>query len=252
MQWKALLPATLFVTAAALGSSAVHAAEVKVIAANAVRTGLTELISNFEKSSGHKVVVAWAGTTDATRRVSEGEVHDLVIVGSANIDQLTTAGRLAAGSRADFAKSGVGMAVRGGLPKPDVSSSDALKATLLAANSIAYSAGPSGAYVAEFLKRLGIGEQVAAKVKQPANGAEVAAMLGRGEVDFEFAQVSEFLDAKGITDLGPLPASIQNYTIYAVGLHSAAPAAEAARALVSYLQSPEAASAIKKMGMDPG
>ena len=123
---------------------------------------------------------------------------------------------------------------------------------MLAAKSIVYSAGPSGAYIGELLKKMGIAEQVASRVKQPSSGAEVAAILARGEADFGFAQVSEFLNVPGLIDLGPLPASIQNFTIYAVGLHVAAPSPEAAKALVKHLKAPEAAPAIKKMGMEPG
>jgi molybdate transport system substrate-binding protein len=233
-------------------SQAAQAAEIKVIAANALKDGYTELVASFEKATGHKVITTWAGTVNATKRVSDGEVHDLVIIGSGNIDQLIAAGKLAAGSRADFAKTGIGVAVRAGLPKPDVSTSDAVKAAVLAANSVVYSAGPSGAYISELLKKMGIAEQIAAKVKQPSSGAEVAAVLTRGEADFGFAQVSEFLNVAGLIDLGPLPASIQNYTTYAIGLHASASSADAAKDLIKHLKAPEAAPAIRKMGMEPG
>ena len=246
--WGVLLAAAVV----ALSPQVAQTAEIKVIAANALKDGYAELVASFEKSSGHKVATTWAGTVNATKRVSDGEVYDLVIIGSNNIDQLIAAGKVAAGSRADFAKTGIGTAVRAGLPKPDVSSSDAVKAAVLAAKSIVYSAGPSGAYVVELLKKRGIAEQVASKVKQPSSGAEVAAILARGEADFGFAQASEFLNVPGLIDLGPLPASIQNFTIYAVGLHVAAPSPDAAKALVMHLKAPEAAPAIKKMGMEPG
>jgi molybdate transport system substrate-binding protein len=255
MQSKArtILRRLLLVAAAtALCPQVAQSAEIKVIAANAIKEGYAELVSVFEKASGHKVVTTWAGTVNATKRVGDGEVYDLVIVGSDNIDQLIAAGKLVAGSRADFAKTGIGVAVRAGLPKPDVSTSDAVKAAVLAAKSVVYSAGPSGAYIGELLKKLGIAEQVAPKTRQPSSGAEVAAILTRGEADFGFAQVSEFLNVPGLTNLGPLPASIQNFTIYAAGLHVAAPSPDAAKALVKHLKAPEAASAIKKMGMEPG
>jgi molybdate transport system substrate-binding protein len=243
----------LLLAAATLAvASTAHAAEIKVIAANALKEGYAELVSAFERSSGHKVVTTWAGTVNATKRVSDGEIFDLVIIGSDNIDQLIKAGKLVAGSRADFAKTGVATAVRAGRPKPDVSTADGVKAAVLAAKSVAYSAGPSGAYVGELLKKMGIGEQIAPKIKQPSSGAEVAAILARGEADFGFAQVSEFINVPGLVNLGPLPASIQNYTIYAAGLHAAAPLPDAAKALVKHLKAPEAATAIRKMGMEPG
>jgi molybdate transport system substrate-binding protein len=117
---------------------------------------------------------------------------------------------------------------------------------------VAYSAGPCGAYVVELLKKMGVAEQVAAKAKQPSSGAEVAALVAKGDVDFGFAQVSEFLNIPGLQDLGPLPADIQNFTVYSAGVHTAAPSADAAGALIKHLKAPEAAAAIKKMGMEPG
>jgi molybdate transport system substrate-binding protein len=251
MQLKAIPKIVLAAAAIAFGSPGIaQAAEIKVIAANAIKAGYAELVASFDKS--HSVVTTYAGTADTIKRISAGEVFDLVIIGSDGIDQLIAAGKLAAGSRADFAKSGVGVAVRAGAPKPDVSTSDAVKAAALAANSIVYSAGPSGLYVAELFRKLGIAEQVAAKVKRPSSGAEVAAIIARGEADLGFAQVSEFQGVQGLTDLGPLPASIQNYTIYAIGLHTGAPSSDAARALVNHLKAPHAAPSIRKMGMEPG
>jgi molybdate transport system substrate-binding protein len=229
-----------------------QAAEIKVIAANALKDGYVELVAAFEKASGHKVATTWAGTVNATKRINDGEVYDLVIIGSSNIAQLIAGGKLAAGSRADFAKNGIGVAVRAGVPRPDVSTGDAVKAAVLAAKSIVYSAGPSGTYIAQLLKQMGIAEQVASRVKQPSSGAEVATMLARGEADFGFAQVSEFLNVPGLVDLGPLPASIQNFTVYAVGLHTAAPSPDAAQELIKNRRAPESATAIRKMGMEPG
>ena len=250
---KTMLQRMLFAAVAiAQCSQVAQSAEIKVIAANAIKEGYSELVSAFEKSSGHKVITTWTGTVNATKRINDGEVYDLVIVGSDNIDQLIKSEKLTAGSRTDFAKTGIGVAVRAGTPKPDISTSDAIKSAVLAAKSVVYSSGPSGAYIGELLKKLGIAEQVAPKVKQPSSGAEVAAVLSRGEADFGFAQVSEFLNVPGLVALGPLPASIQNFTIYAVGLHAAAPSPDAAKALVNHLRTPEAASAIRKMGMEPG
>lgn len=235
-----------------LGGHAVQAAEIKVIAANAIKEGYSEIVAAFEKASGHKVATTWAGTVNATKRINDGEIYDLIIIGSDNVDGLIRAGKLAAGSRSDFAKVGVGVGLRQGLLKPDVSTPDAVKAAVLSAKSVTYSGGPSGAYVVEMLKKMGIADQIASKVKQPSSGAEVAALLARGEADLGFAQVSEMIGVAGVVDLGPLPAAIQNYTIYAIGQHTAAPAADAARALVRRLCAPGAAAAKRKMGMEPG
>jgi molybdate transport system substrate-binding protein len=156
------------------------------------------------------------------------------------------------GSRADFAKSGVGIAVRTGLPKPDISSDEAVKRAVLAANSVAYSSGPSGFYVADLFKKMGITDQIKDKVRQPASGVQVGELVARGEADLGFQQISELLHVKGIDYVGPLPAEIQNVTVYSAGLHTATPAPDAARALVKFLIAPEAGPIIKKIGMEPG
>jgi molybdate transport system substrate-binding protein len=232
-----------------LATTGAQSAEIKVIAANAVKDGYSSLAESFEKSSGHKVATTWTGTVNAAKRVSAGEVFDLVIIGSDHIDKLVAEGKLVAGSRADFAKSGVGAATRAGLPKPDISTMEALRTAVLNAGSVAHSAGPSGAYVAQLLKTMGVAEKIASKVKQPSSGAEVASLVARGEVDLGFGQVSEFLNVTGLIDLGPLPESLQNYTIYAIGLHNAATSPDAAKDFVKFLTSPEAAPVIRKMGM---
>jgi molybdate transport system substrate-binding protein len=238
--------------AATISIDTAHAAEVKVMAANAVKEAYLELVSAFEKSTGHKVTTVWSGTEGVTKRISGGEVVDIVIIAAPNIDRLIAEGKLVAGSRADFAKSGVGVAVRTGLPKPDVSSAEAVKRAVLAANSVAYSSGPSGFYVADLFKRMGITDQIKHKVKQPASGVQVGELVARGEADLGFQQISELLHVKGIDYLGPLPPEIQNMTIYSAGLHTAAPAPDAARALVKSLTSPQAEPVLKKIGMEPG
>jgi molybdate transport system substrate-binding protein len=234
-----------------LGPNA-QGAEVKLIAANAVKGALVELAPRFEKSSGNKVTLLWGGTTGIAKRVEGGEVFDIVLIGSRQIDRLIASGKLAKGSRADFAKSGVGVAVRSGLPKPDISTSEALKKAILEAKSIAYSSGPSGYYIAELLKKMGIADQMKDRVKQPPSGVQVGELVARGEADLAFQQISELIHVKGIDYLGPLPPDIQNVTIYAAGLHASAPAADAAKALMKFLIGPESAPVLKKIGMDPG
>jgi molybdate transport system substrate-binding protein len=231
--------------------SATHAAEVRVMAANAVKEAYVEAVSAFEKASGHKVTTFWGGTEGVARRVASGEVVDLVLIASPNIDKLIEDGTLVQGSRRDFARSGVGIAVRGGLPRPDISTPEAVKQAVLAARSIAYSSGPSGFHVAGLLRALGIAEDVKAKVKQPASGVQVGDLLARGEADLGFQQVSELLHVKGIDFLGPLPQSIQNTTVYSLGLHSTAAAPDAARALVEFLTGPEVSPMIRRSGMEP-
>lgn len=229
----------------------VSAADIKLMAVNAAKEPLIELAAAFERASGHKVTLAWGGTEAITKRVSDGEAADIVLIAAPNIDRLIAQGKLAAGSRTDFARTGVGVAVRAGLPKPDVSSGDAVKKAVLDAKSVAYSTGPSGFYLVELFKKMGISEQIKDKVRQPSSGTQIAEMLARGDADLGFQQVSELAHAKGIDYLGPLPADIQNITVYAAALHASSAAPEAAKALMTFLAAPAAEPVLKKAALDP-
>ena len=242
-----------FVAAAmVIGMNTAHAAEIKVLGSAAVKEAYLDLVPAFEKSSGHRVTTIWDGTENITKRINGGEVVDIVILAAPNIEKLVLEGKLVAGSRTDIAKSGVGIAVRSGLPKPDISSSEAVKKAVLTAKSVAYSSGPSGFYVADLFKKMGIADQIKEKVKQTPSGVQVGELLARGEADLGFQQVSELLHVKGIEYLGPLPADIQYITVFSAGLHKAATAPDAAKALMKFLTSSEAAPFIRKTGMEPG
>jgi molybdate transport system substrate-binding protein len=245
---SALTP--LAFTSAALLASITQAAEIKILSANALKEPLLALIQPFEKVSGHKVTPLWGGTEGIAKQIADGQVVDLVIIAGPNIDRLIASGKLAAGSRTDFAKSGVGIAVRSGLPKPNVSTVEGVKAAVLAAGSVAYSTGPSGFYIVEMLKGMGVSEQIKDKIKQPPSGAQVGELIAKGEADLGFQQVSELMHVKGIDYLGPLPAAIQNVTVYSSGLHAAAPAPDAAKALVAFLTGAEAAPILAKVGLE--
>jgi molybdate transport system substrate-binding protein len=179
-------------------------------------------------------------------------VADVVLIAAPNIDRLISEGRLVAGSRVDVARSGIGVAVRAGLPKPDISSGEAVKQAVLAAKSVAYSSGPSGFYLADLFKKMGIADQIKDKVRQTPSGVQVGELVARGEADLGFQQVSELLHLKGIHYLGPLPADIQHITVFSAGLHTAATAPDAAKQLVKFLTAPEAGAIIRKTGMEPG
>jgi molybdate transport system substrate-binding protein len=236
----------------AFGSSMADAAEIKVMATAALRPAYLELVPAFEKQTGHKVTTIWGGTLDVTRRIGGGEVVDLVIMPAVNLDKLIADGKLVAGSRVDLAKSGVGVAVRAGQPKPDISSGAALKKAVLAARSVAYSSGPSGFYLADLFKKMGIADEIKGKVTQTAPGVQVGELVARGEADLGFQQVSELLYVKGIEFVGPLPADIQHVTVFSAGLHASAKETDAAKALVKFLTEPEALAVIRKTGMEPG
>ena len=246
------------VVAAAVGASifilaeTAQADEIKVLASVVMKETYLELVPQFEKASKHKVVTIWSGTADIMKRMKAGESVDLVIVAVKSLDELTQLGKIVPGSRVDLVKSGVGVAVRAGAPKPDVSSGDALKRALLSAKSIGYSTGPSGVYVAGLFQRMGIADEMKPKSKQPPSGASVGEMIARGEVEIGFQQISELVHVAGIDFLGPLPPDIQQITVFSSGVHAGAKAPGAAKALVKFLTSPAAVPIIKKNGLEPG
>jgi molybdate transport system substrate-binding protein len=227
-----------------------QAQELKVVAPNAVKEALTEIAARFEKETGRRVSLVWAGSEALARRVTDGEVFDVVVNTAAGVDRLAAEGKLAAGSRTDFAKSGVAVAVRAGLPRPDVSSVASLKVALLTAQSIAISSGASGRYLEQLFHKLGLAEQLRHKLRQPPSGSQIGEMLAHGEADLGFQQTSELVHAKDIQYLGPLPAEVQNHTVWAAGVHVNAPQADAARAFGRALVAAESGPAIRKSGME--
>jgi molybdate transport system substrate-binding protein len=235
-----------------MGTGTADAAEIKVLSSAAFREAYRELVPAFEKASEHKVTTTWAGTADIMKRMQAGETYDLVIMSAQGLEELIRSGKIVAGSRVDLAKSGVGVAVKAGAAKPDIGSSDALKRTLLAAKSIGYSTGPSGVYLVGLFQRMGIAEEIKHKVKQVPPGVPVGTIIAGGEAEIGFQQVSELIRHPGIDYVGPLPADIQEITVFAAGLHPAATQSEAAKALVKFLTAPAAVPVIKSTGMEPG
>ena len=228
-----------------------HSGEIKVMATVAVKETFLELAQQFEKSSEHKVVPVWSASTDITKRVKASETADIIIVGAGAIDELITLGMLRPGSRVDLMKSGIGVAVRAGAPKPDISSQEALKRALLSAKSIGYSTGLSGVYMSSLFQRMGIADELKPKLKQAPPASLVGEMVARGEVDIGFHQVSELIHVAGIDYLGPLPAEIQQITTFSTGIHVGAKDPTAAKAFVDFLRAPSAAPVIKRNGMEP-
>ena len=168
------------VAAAACGlllSSIVQAAEIKVLASGAVKEAALELFPQFEKASGTTVAATWAGTVDIKKKIAAGEVFDLVIVASPEMDAFAKDGKIVADSKVDLVKSSVGVAVKAGAPKPDLSSSDAVKQALLAAKSVGYSQGPSGVYMQSLFEKMGIASEIKAKAKVTTPGVPVATLI---------------------------------------------------------------------------
>jgi molybdate transport system substrate-binding protein len=239
------------VASAFIASHPARAAEVKVLASGATKEICLDLIPSFEKNSGHKVLATWAGTVDIKKKMAAGEVYDVVIVAAPEIDTFTKEGKLVPGSRSDLMKSAVGVAIRAGARKPDISSAEALKKALLDAKSIGYSTGPSGVYIASLFQKMGIAEQVKSKLRQTTPGQRVSLMVASGDAEIGFQQVSELIHETGIDYIGPLPAEIGNITTFSAGVHREAHQPDAAKALVQHLKASNAAPTIKKYGMEP-
>jgi molybdate transport system substrate-binding protein len=238
--------------AAVILPSMTFAAELKVLSTQATEDTYRELVPQFEKATGHKVATIFTGTLDAQKRLAAGENYDMIIMASPAIDAQIKAGKVVSGSRVDLAKSGVGAAVPKGAPKPDISTTEALKKTLLAAKSIGYSTGPSGVYMISLFEKLGLMDQVKPKLKQTPTGVFVGTIIANREVEVGFQQVSEVGNFPGVDYVGPLPADVQQMTVFSSGIVVDAKEAEPARALVKFLTTPEAGAAFRKRGMEPG
>ena len=239
-------------TSALLFSGVANAAEIKVLSTQATEQTYRELVPQFEQASGHKVTTIFTGTLDANKRLAAGETYDLLIMSGPSIDEHIKGGKVVPGSRVDLAKSGVAVAVRAGAPKPDISTTEALKKTLLAAKSIGYSTGPSGNYVIGMFQRMGIADEIKPKLKQTPTGVFVATLIASGDAEVGFQQVSELIAAPGVDYVGPLPADIQQATVFSSGILVGAKEVDAAKALVKFITAPAAAAAFKKRGMEPG
>jgi molybdate transport system substrate-binding protein len=229
-----------------------NAAEIKVLSTLALKEAYTLFAPQFERVSGHKLTTTWSPIVDAVKKLQAGEVYDLVILSAPALDDVIKQGKIAQGSRVDLAKSGIGVAVRTGAPKPDLTSADGVKKAVLAASSVGYSSGSSGAYIEGLFQRWGIAEQIKGKLKRTPPGVLVGGLIARGEVDLGFQTASEIILFPGIQYVGPLPADIQNFTMYSGGVHVGAKEPEAAKTLIKFITSPEALPAIRKSGMEPG
>lgn len=224
---------------------------VRGISSMATRQVLAELVDGFAQQSGIHVAIESVGGVDAAKRVQAGEAFDVVILASDAIARLLAAGHLLPGSQVDWVQSGVAVAVPAGAPLPDLRTEDAVRQAVLAAPSISLSTGPSGVALSQLFARWGIADQIAPRMVQAPPGVPVGALVARGEVALGFQQLSELLHVPGITIAGPLPAAIQITTTFSAGVGAQSPQTDAARALLAYLASPQAADAKRRQGMAP-
>ena len=223
----------------------------KVMSSLAIKAAYLELVPQFERKTGHKVETEWVGMADIRKRILAGGSADLVIGAATLIDEFIAAGAMAPHSRMDLAKSGVGVAVRKGAPRPDISSVEALKRSLRAAKSIVYSSGPSGIYLAGLFQRLGLAAELKDRMTQTPPGVLVGELVARGEKEIAFQQVPELRQVAGIDFVGELPAEIQTITVFSGGVPLSAKDPDSAKALVQFLKSPGAARVLRDKGMEP-
>jgi molybdate transport system substrate-binding protein len=261
MKPKSLVPSlsTLGVTAL-LMVGAVSAADVQVMISAGFYGVYSELGPAFERASGHHLITtrgpSMGDSPEAIpTRLARGEVADVVILDGGAADELGRRGSVRADSKVALARSLIGMVVRAGAAKPDIGNVKALRNTLLAAQSIAYSDSGSGTYLSTTLfPKLGIADQIAGKsrkVRGPPSGEPVAAVVARGEAEIGFQQVSELIHVPGITFVGTIPSEVQPPTFFAGALTNTVQQPEAASALIRFLSSPEAAPVILKAGLTP-
>jgi molybdate transport system substrate-binding protein len=228
-----------------------QAAEITILTSQGVASAVRDLAPAFERASGHKVIVSQEGGPAFMNKINSNAPADLVAQGPEVVDDLIQKGKVAAGSRVDFARAGIGVAVKAGAPKPDISTPEAFKRTLLAASSIAYAkTGYSGISTAKAIERLGIADQLKSKTKL-VEGVPVAEIVAKGEAEIGMQQINVILPVAGADYVGPLPGDLQDYIPFSTGLLVISKEPEAAKALMKFITSPEAAPFIKKGGMEP-
>jgi molybdate transport system substrate-binding protein len=242
--------------AALLLAGPASAAEVKVMISGGLTAAYKALIPEYEHASGNTVVTAFGPSMGTTQnaipvRLERGEPVDVLILVGYALDELIKKGKAVADSRTDLVRSPIGIAVRAGAPMLDISSVDALKRALLAAKSIAYSDSASGVYVStELFSKLGIAEEMKSKAKMiPAT--PVGEIVAKGEAEIGFQQMSELMPVQGIDIVGPLPAEVQKITVFSAGVSTTSKEPDAAKSLIKFLSSPQAAPVLIKSGLEP-
>jgi len=229
------------------------AAEITVLTTGAFKSVVTAVVPEFEKQTGHKVVVANDTAGALAKRIAGGEAFDVVILTPPAIDQLAESGKVASGSAVRLARVGIGVAVRKGAPAPDIATVAAFKAALLQARSVAYidpaAGGSSGIYLAQLFAKLGLADAIKDKAVLVPGGL-VAERVVSGEAELGIHQISEILAVPGATLVGPLPAELQNYTVYAGGVSAASRDSAAAQAFLGTLSIPHSLAVLQGKGME--
>jgi molybdate transport system substrate-binding protein len=225
--------------------------QISVVSSMATRQVLADLAAAYERQTGIQVTVAAMGGVEAARQIRAGKPTDLVVLASGVMEDLEAEGYLIPGRRANFALSGIAVAVRSGSPRPVISSEDAVKQAMVAASRIAYSTGPSGDHLMRLWERWGIAATVSRRAVKAPPGVPVGTLVARGEADLGVQQLSELLHVPGVEIVGPLPAEIQSVTVFSAAIARTSSRPDEGGALIAYLTSPEAEAAKRCHGMKP-
>ena len=239
--------------AVTIGCAPAYAADITVLASNGVMAALDELAPAFERATGNKVTIKYGLAAVLKREIEGGESFDVGVLTSAGIADLAKQGKVAAGSERPVARSGVGIMVRAGAPKPDLASPEALKRAVLDARSVTWAKeGASGTYFVSVLQKLGIAEEVMRKANLAADGAGAAKKVAGGEAQLGALLINEIMAQPGVAVAGPLPAALQSYTVFHSGVSAASRNAAAAMDFAEILTKPEARAVFKAKGQEPG
>lgn len=241
----------LVLAGAVFATGSARAAELRVLSTHAVEKILDVAVPEFERSTGHKVSFGWDPAGALRRQIDAGAVFDVAIVTKPIAEDLASRGTIDGGSITPIARSGLGVAVRKGLPKPDISTSESFKQALLGARSVIRSTeGASGQYFAKLIDRLGIAEQMKDKTRLGPSG-RVAEFAARGEVDMAVQQISELLPVAGVDFVGPFPPELQLYTVFTAGVSSQSKQPEAAKAFLAAISAPGLSAILQSHGLEP-
>lgn len=244
--------AILMSAAFMMTSASLQAAELKVIAGGSMTASMNALAAPFEKATGHKLSIHFDSTPNIIARVNSGTPFDVVVVPADVFKDAAARARFAVGPNTDIARVGYGVIVRAGAPKPDISTPDNFKKALLAAPSIAFlPASAAGAYVTKVFERLGIAEDMKAKTKVQAAPAQIASAVAKGEAELGVF-LTNVLVAPGVELVGPFPGELPQELVFTSAVAADTKEADAAKALINYLKTPEATAIIKAAGMTPG
>lgn len=229
--------------------------DLKVFSTIAVQTALEALVPQFEASSGFRLVITWNTAPALVKRLQGGETADVLILNRAGLDTMIREGRVLPGSEVTLASSATAIAIKAGAPRPDISTPQALKQTLLAARAISYTdpaaGGASGIYFAKLLDRLGIANDINAKTKFPPPAGLSGDFLVTGAVDLAIQQTPELLQVPGIEILGMLPGDLHMVTVFVAGVEASSGHVATAKALIDFLHAPSSANVFRAKGLDP-